>query len=211
MNRTRWIQYGVLLAVAFVLSIGAGAFIGGQRTGPPVASVPTPTHAVTRTPTASPLPPTPTAVPTPTPGSVPPSNPPTAPPTPLPTVPPTAAPTLDPPTAEDFARDLLAAIQTADTVYIFDRLHPLVSERYGARQCRRFVNTTFAAGDPDASWTVKSSSGPAPWDWVTDGLTTTVEDTTTVTVEIPDNPERELHFTPFEGTWRWFADCGEPR
>jgi hypothetical protein len=209
LTRTRWIQYGVLLAVAFVLSVGAGALIGRQRTGGPVAGLPTPTPAPA-TVTPSPAPATPTTVLTPSPSPVLPTIPPTAPPTSPPTVPPSAPPALDPPTAEDFAGDLLAAFQTGDREYLFDRLHPLVFERYGERRCRRFVNEDLPP-DPTASWTVLSSNGPAPWDWVTDELTTTVSDTWTVLINIPDTGEREVHFAPSEGKWRWFADCGVPR
>ena len=208
LTRTRWIQYGVLLAVAFVLSVGAGALIGRQRTGPPVASVPTPTH-VPASATPSTAPPTPTTAPTSTPSPGTPTVPPTTSPTTPPTAPPSAAPTLDPPTAEDFAGALMAAFQTGDTAYLFDHLHPVVFDRYGERQCRRHVNS-FAA-DPTASWNVQSSSGPAPWDWITDDVTTTVSDTWTVVIEIPDEGQRGVHFAPFEGTWRWFLDCGDPR
>jgi hypothetical protein len=205
LTRTRWIQYGALLAVAFVLSVGAGALIGRQRSAPPVASVPTPSPVVTDTATPTLAPATPTVAPTETPSHAPPTNP----PTPPPTLPPTAPPVLDPPTAEEFAGDLLAAFQTGDTTYLFERLHPLNLERYGERQCRRYVNDL--PPDPDASWTVLSSTGPAPWDWVTDDLTTTVQDAWTVTIEEPDERQREVHFAPFEGMWRWFTDCGDPR
>lgn len=203
-------QFSAVLLVAFVLSVGAGALIGRQQSAPPAASVPTPTPVLPTTTaspptaTASPPPPTTTTAPTPTPSPLPPTVPPTAPPT----VPPTAPPTLDPPTAEDFAGDLLAAFQTDDDLYLFDRLHPLVFERYGERPCRRYLNGL--PPDPNASWTVLSSSGPAPWDWETDDLTTTVPDTWTVTIEIPDEGQREVHFAPFEGPWRWFVDCGNP-
>jgi hypothetical protein len=115
---------------------------------------------------------------------------------------------LDPPTVEEFAADLLAAFQAGDRQYLFGRLHPVVLERYGERQCRRYVKNELPP-EPTASWTVISSTGPAPWDWTTDNLTTTVNDTWTVLLEIPDEGEREVHFTPFEGTWRWFVDCGE--
>lgn len=202
MNQTRWIQFGVVLVVAFVLSVGAGALVGRQRTAPPpVGSVATPTPAASATVTPSPIPSTPTAGPTATPS--------TAPPTAAPTTPPSATPspqpTLDPATVEEFASELLVAFQLGDTTYLFDRLHPFVLERYGERECRREVHGY--PPDPSESWTVQSSSGPAPWDWVTDDLTTTVDDTWTVNIEIPDEGPRDVHFTPFEGTWRWFLDC----
>lgn len=210
MNLNRWMQLGAVLVVAFLLSIGAGAWLNRQRTGPSVAVVPTPTPAATTAPTPSAAPPTPTRTPTPSPSPTPPTVPPTSPPTLPPTAPPATPAPLDPPTAEEFAADLLAAFQTGGTQYLYERLHPLVLERYGARQCRRYVNEELPP-DPSASWTVLSSTGPAPWDWETDDLTTKVDDTWTVTIRIPEEGEREVHFTPFEGTWRWFVDCGDPR
>ena len=204
MNLNRWMQFGAVLVVAFLLSVGAGAWLSRQGTGPPAASTPTPSPAPTAVFTASPpstRPPTPTVAPTPT------ASPFT--PTASPTATASAPPALDPPTAEDFAAALLAAFQSGDTEYLLDRVHPLVFERYGEGQCRRHVSGLPA--DPSASWTVQSSSGPAPWEWETDDLTTTVGDTWTVTIRIPGEGQRDIHFAPFEGTWRWFVDCGEPR
>ena len=124
--------------------------------------------------------------------------------------PPTVAPTvlLDPATAEDFAADLLAAIQAGDTQYLFDRLHPAVIARYDTSQCRAKVDGFTA--DPSATWTVVSSSGPAPWSWASDNLATTIDDAWTVTVKEPGKPRRDLHFAPADGLWRWFVDCGTP-
>lgn len=212
MNLNRWLQFGAVLVVAFLLSVGAGVWLGRQRTGPPVANVPTPSPAATALSTAS-LPPTPsptltvspTVAPTFTPSPGPPTVPPTLPPSPSPASP----PALDPPTAEDFADALQALFRSGDTQYLADRLHPLVFERYGEGQCRDYVSGFEA--DPKTVWTVMSSSGPDPWAWETDGLTTIVTDAWTVVVEIPDNGQRDVHFAPFDGTWRWFVDCGDPR
>lgn len=154
-------------------------------------------------------PPTVALTPTSSASTTPSAAPPTASSTALPTATPSAPPALDPATAEEFAFELLTAFRSDDAAYLYERLHPLVPERYGERQCRRYVNAL--PPDPGADWTVQSSSGPAPWDWETDGLTTTVADTWTVAIEIPDEGQREVHFTPFEGTWRWFVDCGDPR
>jgi hypothetical protein len=121
----------------------------------------------------------------------------------------TASPALDPPSAEELADGLLAAFQTGDAQYLFDRLHPLVFDRYGERQCRRHINGF--APNPGAQWTVVTSSGPAPWSWETDGLSTTVGDTWTVTLDEPGTGQRDVHFAPADGKWRWFLDCGDPR
>jgi len=116
---------------------------------------------------------------------------------------------LDPPTAEEFADDLAAAQREGDDEYLLARLHPAVIERYGTRQCRTHIRDDVSG--TDVNWEVQGSNGPAPWDYTSDGLTTTIEDTWIVTVlEPPTTDPRELHFAPSEGTWRWFTDCGEP-
>lgn len=83
-------------------------------------------------------------------------------------------------------------------------------DRYGAQQCRRYVKQAVS-GD-QITWEIRGSTGPAAWDYTTDGLTTTVPDAWAVSVRQPgaDPEQRELHFAPAEGSWRWFTDCGDP-
>ena len=77
--------------------------------------------------------------------------------------------------------------------------------------CRRYIRQDVS-GDA-ITWDVHGATGPAAWDYVTDGLTTTIDDAWTVPVTQAEAtpPERELHFAPVDGTWRWFTDCGNPR
>jgi len=117
--------------------------------------------------------------------------------------------TLDPPTAEEFATDLATAQTEGDVEYLMARLHPAVIERYGTRQCRIHIRNDVAG--QAVTWEIQGSAEPAPWDYASDGLTTTIDDVTIVTVlEPPDTEPRELHFAPSDGTWRWFTDCGTP-
>jgi hypothetical protein len=117
---------------------------------------------------------------------------------------------LDPATAEEFATDLAAAISDSQNLYLLARLHPATIERYGLAQCRTYIQDTLSG--TQITWEVQVSSGPAPWDYITDDLTTTIADAWAVTVRQPGaDPEiRDLHFAPSDGTWRWFTDCGEP-
>ena len=82
--------------------------------------------------------------------------------------------------------------------------------RYGAEQCADWI-TSDIAGD-DIRWEVRSSSGPQEWDYASDDLSTIIADAWILDARQTDAdpPERELHFAPWEGTWRWFTDCGEP-
>lgn len=221
---TRRAAIALGLVGVFVVSALVGGFIARQMRGAPVAppvAVASPTAPASPMPVASPTA-SPTAVTSPpTPPASTPSTLPTGTPVPPPTATPTAtistptptpvpSPTLDPATAEEFATELAAAINAGDVDYLTERLHPAVIERYGARQCRRFVRTTLAGDEVD--WEVLGSSGPAPWPYASDERETVIEDAWAVTVRQPgaDPETSERHFTPADGTWRWFTDCGVP-
>lgn len=108
-----------------------------------------------------------------------------------------------------FVPELVAAIRAGDNGYKFERLHPLVVQRYGEATCR----SGLTAAQPDFVMDVVSVGAPEPWDWVTDGLTTSV-------VAIPVNVKRSgadgalvdgvIHLAEAEGAMRWFTDCGTP-
>ena len=51
------------------------------------------------------------------------------------------------------------------------------------------------------------------WSYETDDVATTIDDASSVSIrQAGADPEfRELHFAKFDGTWRWFTDCGNPR
>lgn len=103
--------------------------------------------------------------------------------------------------------DLAAAVEAGDERYLFERLHPAVIERYGERRCRSYTNGIHHPLD----WEILATS-TAPWDYETDGLSTTIADATIVSVRQADAdpPERDLHFATSDGSWRWFTDCGDP-
>jgi hypothetical protein len=221
----RWLSLSLGLIGLFVVGAVVGGLIAGQlRPKPaPVAVVPTPTPLQTTTlspaPSPSPseaslqpttTPPAETALPTTDPTATPAVEPsrsaePTA------TIAPTASPspTVDPGPVESFADELSAAISNGRRAYLLERLHPAVIERYGQRACRLY--TRAIAGD-DIRWEILGTSGPESWTYITDETETIIDDAATVTVLQPgaDPEQRELHFAPFEGTWRWFTDCGDP-
>lgn len=199
----------------FVVSIAAGAVVGRlmhSTESPPVVAMSSPTPPAPAASTPTPVPsaeasPIGTVLATPTAprsSSATPSQPASALPVPTP-----SAVVLDPPTAEDFAAALLAAFQTADKGYLDGRLHPAVIERYGATQCQHHISGFQP--DQSAPWQVTSVAGPAPWTWTTDGIQTVIPDAWTVAVQEPGTGQRDLHFAPADGTWRWFLDCGSPQ
>lgn len=215
MSGTRWLVLASGLVGAFLVSVAAGGLIARQwntrPTMPPIAvASPTPAPLMTATPGVANTPPSATIAPTGAPSTGPTDTPTVAPPTetPTPVTPtPVASVALDPPTVEDFTNDLSAALAERDRAYLNTRLHPAVIERYGEQPCRRYLREV---GGP-LTRVILGSEGPAPWDYITDELTTTIPDAWTVSIRQPGpDPLRELHFAPADGTWRWFTDCGDP-
>ena len=212
LDRLRWMAFGVALVVLFFIATAVGAFVGRQLNAPSSSPVggtsPTPTAPLSPT-----LPPTPPPSPTPSPSPAPAltATPTAALATATPSVAPATQPPLDPAPAEQFAADLAAAVRGGDDDYLVAHLHPATTDRYGLRMCRRYIRQNVS-GD-NLNWEVHGATGPAAWDYVTDGLTTTIDDAWTVSVTQADAtpPERELHFALADGTWRWFTDCGNPR
>jgi len=208
LSRLQWLAFGLGLIGVFIASVIAGGVLSRQlRTSagesPIAAASPSPAATVSAAPLASATPAVsarPVATASPSPIS-----------SPLPTDSPVPAPSLDPATAEQFAADLVAAIREGDVGYLRARLHPAVAERYSERMCRRYIRDTFTGGVA-VEWQVLAASGPADWSWITDEIETVMPGTWTVSISQPgaDPPRRDAHFTPFEGTWRWFTDCGTP-
>lgn len=141
--------------------------------------------------------------------------------TPAPTIVITPAPTAAP--TEDtlaivtaFFAELERAVHDGAQETLADRLGQAVVDRYGAETC-----TTFLAAKepfPEQAFEILGVSGPAAWDYVTDGLTTTIPGATTVDANVtaPDasgavtTVRRDLHVELVDGVVRWFTDCGEP-
>jgi hypothetical protein len=134
--------------------------------------------------------------------------------TPEPTPEPTPTPVPTPGTAdvEAFVPALEAAIQTGDVDFLVDNLHPATLERYGETACRTQV-ATFA--NPNFDIEILEILDPAPWDYVTDELSTTIPDAwevngnLTVSADVPAQPQT-FHFAPADNAVRWFTDCGAP-
>jgi len=184
-------RLGALLVVAGLVTIAVGTW-GALSTG----ALPTTTEAPTESPTAT--------------ASATASIEPSAEPTPVPT--PTASPTPDPAAlTRAFFVDLVAATRAGNIVSMLPRLHPAVIDRYGEAACQENLSTR--AADATYEILVRSVGDPAPWDYVTDGLTTTIPGTWTVQADVTSagtTEARELHVTPVDGGVRWFTDCGEP-
>jgi hypothetical protein len=89
-------------------------------------------------------------------------------------------------------------------------------DRYGISTCEAYLASRDPS--PEQRFEILSVSGPAPWDYVTDGLTTTVPDAWTVQARVTGpnasgevlTRDAELHVQVSDGMVFWFTDCGEP-
>lgn len=190
-------RLGAVLIVAGLglVAIGAAGLLGGPG---PVAAQPT----ASAPPTVTSVPATPTA---------------TLVVTLAPTLASTPAPTQDTlAIVTAFIEELERAVHDGAQETLADRLGQAVVDRYGAATCRAFL----AAKEPfpEQAFEVLGVSGPAPWEYVTDDLTTTVPDATTIDANVtgPDasgaitTVRRDLHVQLVDGVVHWFTDCGEP-
>ena len=109
-----------------------------------------------------------------------------------------------------FVAQLVAAIQAGDTDTLYALLHPATIERYGEAACRAKLSEFV---DPTFEIQVDAISPQAAWEYVADGLTTTIPNAWTVSAMRTRGGVTEaatLHFAPSDGSVRWFTDCGEP-
>jgi hypothetical protein len=142
------------------------------------------------------------------------------------TAPATSPPTLAPPTAAPTADALAliqaffvrfeAAVRDGNQESFAANLGGATVDRYGISTCEAYLASRDPS--PDQRFEILSVSGPAPWDYVTDGLTTAVPDAWTVQARVTGpnasgeiaTRDAELHVQVADGMVFWFTDCGEP-
>jgi hypothetical protein len=144
-------------------------------------------------------------------------GPPSAAPTTATTPAPTSAPTQDTlGIVRAFFVELETAVHTGSQETMADRLGGAVIERYGLEACTQ--DLARKEPFPEQAFEILAVLPPAPWDYVTDGLSTTVADATTVQARVtgPDaggtitTEARDLHVQLVDGVVHWFTDCGTP-
>jgi hypothetical protein len=124
---------------------------------------------------------------------------------------PAATPTATPSpqeTPQQFLDMLAQAMRTGDVAFMLNRLHPVVIARFGSDVCRTAVAKLT---DPTAAFNVKRVDAPAPYDYRTDTRSTTVAETTAVTVDRTrqgQTAQLTVHVTLVDARFRWFTDCG---
>ncbi len=112
------------------------------------------------------------------------------------------------PDVDGFIIDMGEALRVGDEVFLLDRLHPAVLDRYGEEQCRTYVETLEI---PDLVLEFRGVTGPEPWDWTLDDVTTPFAEAYAVTLyNSQAGGETELHLVLADDELRWFTDCGDP-
>lgn len=111
----------------------------------------------------------------------------------------------------DFVTALLQAIADGDSAFLLARLADATYERYGTDQCERFFSSL---DDPTERFEVRAVGDPRPFEYVTDGVSRTIEDAVPVEIARVINGQtilQEQHVTrAADGTFRFYSDCGEP-
>ncbi len=131
---------------------------------------------------------------------------------PLPTPVAIATPIVIAQPLKTFLSSFIAAIRTNDTAFLYDHLHPAVVNLYGSDQCQSFVKQRRA--DPTYNIETLGAQGPAPWQWVADGVSTLIQNVYTVDANVTGQGQKEraqVHFAQFGNTLYWFTDCGNLR
>jgi hypothetical protein len=113
-----------------------------------------------------------------------------------------------PETPEQFLAALQRAEREGDAQFRLARLHPAVIARYGGDACRGFLTEPV---DPTSTFKVVSVDHTGPWDYTSDGETTSIADTVFVVTKRVANgkPEQQVvvHVAPVDGKQHWFTDC----
>lgn len=104
-----------------------------------------------------------------------------------------------------------AAADARDAGTAFDLLHPAVLDRYGADQCRSYLESTFGTA---RDFVARSVAGPKDVVYTSDGMSTTIENGFEVAVDLDANGTPQsttMRLADSAGSLRWFTDCGTPR
>ena len=98
----------------------------------------------------------------------------------------------------------------SDAGFLVSRLNQATFDRYGEQQC---IDTLPSLLDATAELTLREFGETGPWEYVTDGVSTTIENALRVEVgriAAGQTLIQELHWTLVDGQWTWFTDCGTP-
>lgn len=111
-----------------------------------------------------------------------------------------------------FIDNFVPALRSNDTTFLFQHLHPAVLNLYGTDQCRTFINR--GSVDPTINIVILGVKGPAPFPWISDGISTLVPNVYTLDANVTvqgTTERRDIHFGQVGNDVYWFTSCGNPR
>ncbi len=111
---------------------------------------------------------------------------------------------------EDFIGTFSRAMQSQNIDFLLERLHPAVTDLYGAEACQRYLPQVI---DHTFNIQIRNVGAQEPWMWEIDDRSTPIDEAYSVDAIVLSRGQTittEMHLTPVDGLQRWFTDCGEP-
>jgi hypothetical protein len=110
---------------------------------------------------------------------------------------------------EAFVEGVASAVRDKNTTFLFERLDPAVLTRYGQPACQAYLE---GLDDPTFSVRMVDYSGPAPWDFVRDDISTPIPRAYSIAANVTSMGETsamDLHISIDDfGLLYWLTDCG---
>lgn len=120
-------------------------------------------------------------------------------------------PEVTPAMLEAFVEGIAAAVRDNNWQFLFEHLDPAVLNRYGQAACQSYLESRV---DPTFSIRMFDFSGPEPWDFVRDDLSTPIDRAYSINANLTSQGETapaELHVSiDMFGLLYWFTDCTPP-
>jgi hypothetical protein len=109
-----------------------------------------------------------------------------------------------------FAGRLAAAFRAGTASHLVGLLDPAVIARYGVHQCASYLGSIR---EPTLSYVVRSTIGPVPWTYASDGRSTVIPTVYSLGVDRTQHGATDrvtVHIGIRAGSLTFFADCGTP-
>ncbi len=111
-----------------------------------------------------------------------------------------------------FFASFSAALRAGDSAFFAEHLHPFVLDRYDSAMCAAQLQSLVI---PQGAIEVVAIVGIGAWEWITDGISRTIDGVTTVQTRTTSDgttfTDAESHVVVDGGLVQWFTDCGEPK
>jgi hypothetical protein len=112
-------------------------------------------------------------------------------------------PEVTPAMLEAFVEGVATAVRDKNSMFLLEHLDPAVLTRYGPGACQTYLE---GLEDPTFSIRMLGFSGPEPWDFVRDDLSTSIPRAYSINANVTSQGETSS-IDDF-GLLYWFSDCG---